>query len=134
MDEFRLLLDLNAYHKKLIADKVIEGLRQLTNLLLSGVDSGLKNCWEEICVQVQGEESVDWDAYENTIANFISAELEVQPEAVVNVLKYIAKIEVIEGHEQFTDEEYIIREIMNTVRLKAEFFTNRNISRYLDNY
>lgn len=30
---------------------------------LSGDGSGLENVWEEICVQVQGEESIFWDAY-----------------------------------------------------------------------
>lgn len=33
---------------------------------LSGEDSGLKNVWDEICVQVQSEESVFWGAYLET--------------------------------------------------------------------
>lgn len=34
--------------------------------MLSG-DSGLEDVWEEICVQVQEEQSVFWHAYEQTI-------------------------------------------------------------------
>ena len=33
------------------------------NDCLSGDDSGLTNVWEEVCVQVQFEQSVAWDAY-----------------------------------------------------------------------
>jgi hypothetical protein len=33
---------------------------------LSG-DSDLKNAWEEVCAQVQGEESADWSTFEDTI-------------------------------------------------------------------
>lgn len=34
---------------------------------LSGEDYGLRNAWEEICVQVQDQHSIDWDAYIDTI-------------------------------------------------------------------
>lgn len=49
-------------------------LQQLgDNSLLSGEDSGLENVWEEICVQVQLEESIFWDAYLETIEQAIGA-------------------------------------------------------------
>ncbi len=45
----------------------IGNLRKInSNDLLSG-DSGLKDTWEEICVQVQGEESGYWEQYLETI-------------------------------------------------------------------
>ncbi len=34
---------------------------------LSGDDSGLKTTWDEICVQMQTEESFSWDAYDETV-------------------------------------------------------------------
>lgn len=34
---------------------------------LSGDDSELKNTWDEICAQVQGDESQFWDAYESSM-------------------------------------------------------------------
>lgn len=43
---------------------------------LSGKGSGLKNVWEEICVQVQGEESLLWDAYKETVTNDFRAKLD----------------------------------------------------------
>ena len=35
--------------------------------LQSGDDSGLQNTWDEICVQMQFEQSIYWDAYEQTV-------------------------------------------------------------------
>lgn len=36
---------------------------------LSGDDSELKTTWDEICAQVQGGESLFWDAYESAMNN-----------------------------------------------------------------
>jgi hypothetical protein len=49
-----------------IATQVIEGLKSYT-ATLSGDHSGLETVWEEICVQVQVEESFYWEAYQETI-------------------------------------------------------------------
>lgn len=32
-----------------------------------GDDSGLRSTWEEICVQIQGELSIAWGAYDETV-------------------------------------------------------------------
>jgi hypothetical protein len=55
-------------------------LRELVDGLQSGVDSGLTNTWEEICVQVQGEQSVLWDAYDVTVRQIVSMEVTALPE------------------------------------------------------
>ena len=67
---------------KQLSDKLIKesiaALEQMdANEMLSGDDSGLKNVWEEICVQVQGEESVFWDAYVETIESLLSGSVEL---------------------------------------------------------
>jgi len=38
---------------------------------LSGDDSNLKNTWEEICVQVRGERSYFWEAYESAMRDAV---------------------------------------------------------------
>jgi hypothetical protein len=43
---------------------------------LSGEGSGLSSVWDEICVQVQYEESFQWDAYEQTMLAFVEAIVE----------------------------------------------------------
>lgn len=61
-----------AWAKRLAADAisgVIDALEQMEPVL-SG-DSGLANVWEEVCAQVQGEESSEWSAYENTIYDLL---------------------------------------------------------------
>jgi hypothetical protein len=45
-----------------IAHKVIAELQLMTDKL-SGDDSELETTWDEICVQVQGEESIFWECY-----------------------------------------------------------------------
>lgn len=42
---------------------------------LSGDDAGLKNIWEEFCVQVQGEESFFWEAYVEHVEHALATAL-----------------------------------------------------------
>ena len=53
---------------------------------LSGDDSGLDTAWEEICVQVQDEESFFWDAYMRIISDCIAAGLAKLPRSLRDVL------------------------------------------------
>ena len=53
-----------------ITRKVIRELRQMT-VTMSGDDSELKTTWDEICAQVQYEESFPWDAYDQTVRAFV---------------------------------------------------------------
>lgn len=43
--------------------------------MLSG-DSGLQSVWEEVCAQIQGEESADWWAYEDLIQTIALTQIE----------------------------------------------------------
>lgn len=61
-----------------IAEKAVAGLSKCT-ATLSGDDSGLTNAWEEICAQVQGEESFFWDTYQQVMRDLVLAELETMP-------------------------------------------------------
>jgi hypothetical protein len=59
---------------------VIADLQAMDRDLLSGEmlsgDSGLANVWEEICAQVQSEQSIDWPTYEVVIDSLVHAEVE----------------------------------------------------------
>lgn len=48
--------------------------------LLSGEDSELTSTWDEICVQVQGEESHFWGAYEHAIHDALALDVSSLPE------------------------------------------------------
>ena len=58
-----------------LARNVIHGLQQEKDAILSGDDSILTNAWEELCVQVQGQHSFHWDAYEATIEQWVIQEV-----------------------------------------------------------
>ena len=64
-----------------ISDQIITGVtRALKKMnsdreMLSG-NSGLKNVWEEICVQVQGEESFYWSAYIQVMESLLRSSLQ----------------------------------------------------------
>ncbi len=50
---------------------VIRDLEQMTDTL-SGDDSGLETTWDEICVQVQHQESIFWSAYDEIVRGIVS--------------------------------------------------------------
>ncbi len=49
-----------------ITRKVIADLQRM-KIVLSGDDSELKTTWDELCAQVQYEESFHWDVYDETV-------------------------------------------------------------------
>jgi len=63
-----------------VANAVCERTAQLTcryfagrrDCLLSGNGTELRNLWEEYCVQVQSQESYLWDAYEESLVQFVT--------------------------------------------------------------
>lgn len=59
--------------------RTIRTLQGLRDGLQSGDDSGLENAWDEFCVQVQYEESVFFDAYEETVRAVLRGHLETLP-------------------------------------------------------
>lgn len=42
-----------------------------------GDDSGLLDVWEEVCVQIQGEESMFWSVYVDTIDSILLGKIEL---------------------------------------------------------
>lgn len=42
-------------------------------------DYGLKDFWEEICIQVQDEESIDWEMYSDIVDDIISSKIDELP-------------------------------------------------------
>jgi hypothetical protein len=59
-----------------ISRRIIRDCQSLKDCLLSGDDTVLGNTWDEVCVQIQFQESVYWDAYEDTMHTFVMGYLE----------------------------------------------------------
>ena len=55
-----------------ITRQTIRAMQAMTDCLLSGDDSGLSNTWDEICVQLQVEQSFAWTAYDETVQSFVA--------------------------------------------------------------
>lgn len=60
--------------------RLIKRLQKMTGALHSGDGSGLKNTWDELCVQMQAGESFYWDAYDDTVKQFAEDEIEQLPQ------------------------------------------------------
>lgn len=61
-----------------IARGVVRDIQQLKDLH-SGDDSGLENTWDEICVQIQGTESIFWDMYDQMVRDLVEAHIDKAP-------------------------------------------------------
>jgi len=135
--DFQLLLALDSYHVGLISSIVINQLMLLKEgFLLSGDDSGLKNTWEEICVQLQGDESIHWGVYEEVVRNFIADVLNKQPESVQILLSYTGGIECDLEFEDDEDcytfnQEYAVKEVLENILMTARRYENEYITRFL---
>jgi len=114
----------------------------MTSEMQSGDDSCLKNVWDEVCVQVQGQESTVWDAYLDTIRQLISAyldELDVELKRAI-WLQTDAGIDWATNEDQEDtrehdiplpdDTEDITEHILADVLSSAADWTNARIERY----
>lgn len=70
LSQARIVNDLSEVITQKLVGKCKRYLHSLP-AMLSGDNSGLANVWDELCVQVQGEHSYYWDAYLETIDDFL---------------------------------------------------------------
>lgn len=70
-----IVCDLAAACSKRVCRRVIRHL-QRNGTLLSGDDSPLATVWDEVCVQVQYQESALWSAYDDVIRGWIESEVD----------------------------------------------------------
>jgi hypothetical protein len=78
----RLVADAAGRESARICRRVIRTLQGMRDALHSGDDSGLRDAWDEFCVQVQSEESVFREAYEDTVRQVIAEEIRRLPPTV----------------------------------------------------
>jgi len=124
-----------------IMQKTIFELKEITETALSGDDSSLANAWEEICVQIQYEESVCWDVYDQTVRGIVAGHVEELSEED----KIELWAETDNGGEWFYDQggetaqgppiceddivDYIIKEYLYK---EAGDWSNKRIRAFLD--
>jgi hypothetical protein len=119
---------------------VIAELQTMDVELLSG-DSGLANVWEEICAQVQSEESVDWPTYQVVIDSLVQAEVELlsREKQLAIWAQTVDGSDWVYGH--FTDDDGeeiapvevdgIVQLIIDDVMAAASDYESKTLYRFL---
>ena len=133
-----------------ICVRELQKCKRDSGCMTSGDDSGLENLWDEICVQVQGECSVFWNACEDYMTNLLSELLLNRcSENERKMLWFQTEAfqrwydEVIEEEERLSQrfsadgmpDAYSIQDItewcLSSVLSAAADYTNARIERYL---
>ncbi len=141
MDQLKIIADLGEDVARRCALRVVKLLKGMNDPLLSGQDSGLVNIWEEVCVQVQLQESGEWELYEDMMEGMV--EMEVK-EMKWHQLVAAWLCTEAGGEWRFTEEEdreephvdpdvvsnWIYHEQLISM---ANDYTNERIREYLDN-
>ena len=123
---------------KRVARRPVRALIKMRDCLTSGDDSGLVSVWEEICVQVQFEESFHWWAYDYAVYDIVRWEVKRLPPSVLRPLW----LDTIPGQDWLIEEEgehpdsapycidHVAEHITNIVYNMAADWSNRRIRAY----
>jgi hypothetical protein len=122
-----------------VADQVVAHLQEMTDHLPSG-ESGLANIWEEICVQVQYEQSVVWDeVYDYTVrlvvGTFVDELADEQREAIWRQTERGMEWELDEepeGEQAPVMDVDVVNYVTETyVYARADQYSNPRVEQYL---
>ncbi len=124
-----------------VSRKVILKLQKMTEGMQSGDDSPLKNIWDEICVQVQHQESIYWSCYEDVIFSLVQAEVKQLETPIKQAIWFQTEWgfdwicdseddESLEFCEEDCEDE-ITEYLLSYVIDKAADWSNRRIEKYL---
>lgn len=123
-----------------ISHRVIRHLRT-NSTTLSGDDTPLKNAWEEICVQVQFEQSIYWDVYIETIDLEIEGEIEQLQEHELAAIWFQTPdgkdwgfTDGDDREEPYIDRQAVVAVIRDVVLSEANSYTNVRIREYIDRF
>lgn len=134
-----------------ITRKSIRAMQRIADTL-SGEDSGLANAWDELCVQVQDEDSCSRDAYDGTLYQIVSQYVEALPMCDLHALwlqtesgwdwlreiQHPLETELENGSKQDMpkipcDSDEVVNHIINTYVLsRAEYYSNRKINKFIE--
>ena len=92
------------------------------DFLQSGEDSGLRNVWEEICVQVQGEFSYFWGIHDKLIQDTIKIIYDAQDESFKSLVETVVAQKIT--RVPFFESVY------KNVILEAKRNKNERVKRY----
>lgn len=111
-----------------IVDTIITQLENL-HKGSSPEDFKLKNLWEEICFQVQCEESIEWDLYQDTICDCIEFKLyELTKDELLTA--WIGNLNLLDEDfaEDYDEIISLLKEnFYNHIISEASYYTSENL-------
>jgi hypothetical protein len=117
-----------------MASKIIRHLQKST-ITLSGDDSGLKNTWDEICVQIQYEYSFHWEVYLDLVEKLCLEEV-LMLEEIEKFALWLQTDSGFEYEQKEGDPEIVLEDIIQIIKkelfYKAGNWSNDRIRKYLD--
>ena len=130
---------------KRIARKVVRDLQGMTEGMQSGDDSVLANLWDEVCVQVQGEQSIFWDYYVGLMEGFIEQNASMLSEEILkaiwlqteNGISWRFDLEYDDEEDKPTYIEFSLEDIVtyimqdHVLKLAADW-NNRRIEKFME--
>lgn len=142
----RILAEIADGECRRLSRKTIVYLQGIRAGLLSGEDSPLRNAWDEICIQVQHEESVVWFVYQETIEGFVRSRVQDLPLAVRQAI-WLHTGSAEDWEKEAANREGTYREqtpafeddivdyvVQGFVLSSAMDWTNHRIKAYLDSF
>lgn len=139
LSESRISRELGEALSKRLVNACIRDLQRMgSEMLLSGDSSGLRNTWDEICVQQQREYSCFWRTYLMTIEACIDAHLEDLQLFELDAL-WLKTNEYDDWECELEGERdaypvnrcHVLKYLQNEVLNEANNWSNERISRYL---
>ncbi len=121
-----------------VARKVIHFLQKTSEGMQSGDDSPLKNLWDEVCVQVQGQESVLREVYVEVIEQSIAVEVQKLPETTKQAIwlqtnngsDWACDQEEDRGYAPYDEQDIIDHILTQYVLSQAADYSNSRIREY----
>lgn len=111
---------------------VVRELQQTPHGRQSSDDSGLRNAWDEICIQVQGQWSVLWNVYEERAVDLLWVRFEKLRSSDRAVLIETVAVERCLDREEVTDAE-VISYLLSCLISRASDWTNSGIRGHMSN-
>lgn len=139
LSEYKIAGDLGKALSRRLVCGFIRELQRMPDCLLSGDDSGLRNTWDEICVQQQLEHSFSWRAYVETMDAVIEYRVSQLQPYELDAL-WLLTLAADDWSCELEDERatYPVSEYEVTSYLQDELLTqasnwsNARISKYLE--
>lgn len=138
LSESAIVVEVARQALKRIVRKVIKDISQM-GVTLSGDDSELANTWDEICVQIQFEQSHCWDVYDETVRAIVCGYVHEMPayerEAIWhqtdNGMDWHCD-ELEDRSPHYDVETDVVQYITDAVYSEANNWSNKRIRAFID--